>query len=89
MSKTRFETADYYIDVGSDPAGDGDYVSYTIVNKEYGVIEYVDNILPRTLDTLSNFQEKLDEATAALVDKERGENVVSITQGTSNETKTH
>lgn len=87
--KTTFDTANYYIEVGADPAGDGGYVSYTIVNKEYGVIEYVDNILPRTLDTLANFQEKLDEATAALADRERGDNVVSITQAKGDESKPH
>ena len=35
---------------------------YTVVNKATGIVEYEDNILPRTIDALNNLQTLLEEA---------------------------
>jgi hypothetical protein len=62
--KTKYSTENYEIIVDADPTNKGETVVYTILNKEYGVIEYADNILPRTIEAMHNFQDKLDELNA-------------------------
>jgi hypothetical protein len=64
---------------------------YGIQNKETGVIEYEDNILPRTLDACKNLQELHD---AAIVDFHRPipseEKTIKVIGGTSkDESKPH
>lgn len=55
-----YKTENYFIDLGSNKEDGADI--YQIINRETGVIEYDDFILPRTIEALLNLEEKLQEA---------------------------
>lgn len=67
---SRFRTTHYEIRVGPH-AGQGDEKQdiYQIVNREHGVIEYQDYLLPRALDSLLDLQKRLDETLAGFLTK--------------------
>lgn len=54
-----YVTEDYAISVGQNKE---DQTVYLITNKETGVVEYEDYLLPRTLNTLVELQSRLEEA---------------------------
>lgn len=55
----EFETDNYALAIRVD---DEEKNFYAVVNKETHIVEYEDNILPRTIDALLNLQELLNEA---------------------------
>lgn len=57
-----FSTDSYDIRVGRSTEEGADQNLYQIINRETGVIEYEDTIMPRTLDACKNLQELLNEA---------------------------
>ena len=54
-----YETEHYELVIGKD---DKDQAIYQVVNRATKVIEYDDYILPRSLDAMSNLEEKLVDA---------------------------
>jgi len=59
----NYNTENYSIMVGDSLLHENE-VAYQIVNTDTGVIEFEDNILPRTIDALLNLQNKLTEANS-------------------------
>ena len=59
--ETDYATTDYVILHGTE---EGKTV-YQIVNASYGVVEYIDHLLPRTINTMLEIQEQLDIALRA------------------------
>lgn len=56
----NYETKDYVVRV--ERHNEDNHLYYAVINKETGVSEYDDNILPRTLDAVKNLQKLHDEA---------------------------
>lgn len=68
-NKMNYQTRNYEVVVGQDKEKDNTPY-YTVVNKETGVVEYEDNILPRTLDATKNLQTLHDEAVENFIKKD-------------------
>ena len=64
-----YGTRNYNIIVGKD-AENNDRLYYTVVNRETQVVEYEDNIFPRTLDATKNLQQLYDDALTSFYSKE-------------------
>jgi len=62
MSLDDFSTNDYQVSIGEHES----LAIYQIINREHGVMEYQDHLLPRVLDTLGELQERLDAARLKL-----------------------
>ena len=58
----EYQTNNYTIEVGAIVEDGENKLIYQIVNKDTNVVEYDDFILPRTIEALTNLQDKLDEA---------------------------
>jgi len=58
----EYQTNNYTIEVGATVEDGENKLIYQIVNKDTNVVEYDDFILPRTIEALTNLQDKLDEA---------------------------
>jgi len=62
MSLEQYKTSDYDLRIGEHEG----LSIYQVVNREYGVMEYQDYLLPRVLDTLYELQERLDKMRVKL-----------------------
>lgn len=60
-----YQTKNYQVVLGSKEEGGEAIITYEVVNKGTGVTEYEDYLLPRVINTLSELQNRLDEAIEA------------------------
>ena len=60
----NYDTKNYTLEVGNSEIEDGNGQSliYKVVNKETGVSEYEDFMLPRAISSMVQLQERLEEA---------------------------
>ena len=57
--KTEYTTEDYQVEIAQ--SREDEVPVYHIVNKITGVMEYEDHLLPRTIDSMLQMQERMNE----------------------------
>ena len=58
---TEYSTKDYVLEIGVSRE-DGGAPAYHVINKDSRVVEYEDYMLPRTIDSMVQIQERLNES---------------------------
>tara|TARA_R110000851_G_scaffold224947_2_gene377759 strand:+ start:915 stop:1181 length:267 start_codon:yes stop_codon:yes gene_type:complete len=78
MVSLKYETEDYYIDIG-ESLEEPKQREYKVYNKKTGVVEYSDYLLPRVIDSMLQMQEKLVEVVNKFNESVKADNTPKLT----------
>ena len=78
MVSLKYETEDYYIDIG-ESLEEPKQREYKVYNKKTEVVEYSDYLLPRVIDSMLQMQEKLVEVVNKFNESVKADNTPKLT----------